>query len=332
VTPLIVGGTGMVGPGVVRAFAERGVAPFVLHRGGTAADSELPAAAVVRADRRDAEAVRRTIREHGADTVVDLACFDPEDVASLVAALPEGIRVVVVSTVSVYGPPTRDGPIHEESPCRPISDYGRAKRAVEEEIARRLPGATVVRLGACFREGAVLDGQCFEDAYWLGAMVRAEPSLLVDGGAALWNLLHADDAGRAIAALAASEEAAGETVLVASRTPHGWRRQYEWIAEDLGLPLRVVDVPSSWLLPRLGDREFLDENSLGNHVYDLSRLERLAPEARQRVELRPALARTARALVDRGELGDPELAREALRACRDWLALDPGAHSSSTTG
>ena len=332
---LVIGGTGMVGPGVVRALQDRDVEPVVLHRGATETRFERPVRRV-RGDRRDPASVRSALERFGVETVIDLACFGPEDARALADSVGPGHRVVMISSVAAYGPLRDGGPLVETRPCHPITAYGRAKLDADRALREALPAATIVRLGACFRAGDNLDGQLFEDAYWLRNLTEGGPTLLADGGAARWNLVHADDAGRAIVGLADCDEAVGETVLVGSRSTRTWREQHEIVAAGLGRELRVVATDAAWLRSRISDREFLDEMSLWDQSYDLSKLGRLLPGYRERVDLAEALVRTAESIVGRGALGDPELAREERRLAEAWVAertATPRAgHSSITTG
>jgi nucleoside-diphosphate-sugar epimerase len=285
---------------------------------------------VVQADRRDPAAVRETIARRGVDTVIDLACFEPDDARALCAAVTPDLRVVVVSTVLAYGPLTA-GPLDEGRACRPTSEYGSRKLEADRIVEAAHP-ATIVRLGPCFREGCYLDGQLFEDSYWLQGVVAGDPLLLADGGTARWNLIHADDAGRAIAGLAACEAATGETVVVGSHRTRSWREQYELIAAGLGREARLVVADSAWLRARISDTGFLDEASLWDQDYDLSKLRRLLPEYREEVDLAAALVRTGEAALEDGELGDSELALEARQLAEEWEGRSAGQSSSITTG
>lgn len=75
----------------------------------------------------------------------------PEDLAQhaalagAVLAVAEGRPVLLASSAAVYGVPG-DGPCREEDVLAPLSDYGRAKARMEE-VALRVPGAHVLRIG-----------------------------------------------------------------------------------------------------------------------------------------------------------------------------------------
>jgi len=53
------------------------------------------------------------------------------------------VPVLIASTQAVYGP--QAGALSEDTPCQPTSDYGRAKRAMEQAVAGR--DATCLRIG-----------------------------------------------------------------------------------------------------------------------------------------------------------------------------------------
>lgn len=72
-----------------------------------------------------------------------------------VNSCPEITRVIVVSTISVYGTDHR-GVVDEASPCRPRTPYGRAKLASEQTWLRALRPScelAVLRLGAVVTAG-----------------------------------------------------------------------------------------------------------------------------------------------------------------------------------
>lgn len=306
----VVGGTGMVGLGVLRALTAAGDDVVVVHRGKTR--EPLPAGVrTVLADRNEPGRLAAVVAAARPDAVVDLACYTDADATVTVEACADVPRVVVVSSVNAVGGPFTP-PLAEDVAAAPVSEYGRDKRAAEEVFAQAWRSgrsdAVVVRLGPIYRPGCYLDGQLCEDAYWLGHLLAGMPALVADDGEALWNLLHADDAGRAIAALLANDAARATTVLVGSRAPLRWRHYYELMYRHFGVPPRLVSRPAAWWQEQLGEPGLLHEMSRWDQVYDLSRLERLAPGYSERVDHRAALPATAAELADRREVGDPEVA------------------------
>lgn len=72
-----------------------------------------------------------------ANTTLALAACD-------LAGRAGGVRVLLASTQAIYGPSA--DVLHEQSPCHPTSDYGRAKLAMEQAVAGR-SHVTCLRIG-----------------------------------------------------------------------------------------------------------------------------------------------------------------------------------------
>ncbi len=109
---LVIGGTGFIGPHLVRALARMGHSVSILHRGSTQAD--LPAESIL-VDRRDLVAIRPK-----ADVVVDLILSSGAQAKSLMDTF-RGVarRVVAASSIDVY---RACGVLHgsEEGPLDPV--------------------------------------------------------------------------------------------------------------------------------------------------------------------------------------------------------------------
>jgi nucleoside-diphosphate-sugar epimerase len=109
---LVIGGTGFIGPHLVRELARMGHSVAVFHRGSTRAD--LPAESIL-GERRDLAALRPK-----ADVVIDLILSSGAQAKSLMEAF-RGVagRVVAASSIDVY---RACGVLHgsEEGPLDPV--------------------------------------------------------------------------------------------------------------------------------------------------------------------------------------------------------------------
>lgn len=147
---LVVGGTGRLGGLLRRAWrqagAGAGVMPlFAARREGAGGDLLLDPLACP-------EALAAALR--GADAVLDLAgptSGPPQALAAhaavvhaLLAARPGRMPLIVASSAAVYG--RSDLPIVAEAPLDPASAYGRAKQAMEAELAGQA-GCCCLRIG-----------------------------------------------------------------------------------------------------------------------------------------------------------------------------------------
>lgn len=152
---LVLGGSGRLGGLLRRVWAgpgDFGLDPVWQARSGAAATT--CGGGWLRLDPlREAEALRAAVRAAEAvlmlagptrGTAAELAVNRDLALATLAAA--EGRPVILASSAAVYGAPPPPGLCRETDPLRPVSDYGRAKAAMEAAAAGH-PGALVVRIG-----------------------------------------------------------------------------------------------------------------------------------------------------------------------------------------
>ena len=147
---LVLGGTGFVGQAACKELMRRGVetvaASRTPHPYGTFTSHRA-------FDRRDPEALARVLAEVRPDVVLDLACYQPEEVRQLAERF-DGERYVFVST-GVY--PDLHGALAREDDFVPYQgeppaelDYREGKRWCESVLMRsRLPW-TILRPPAIF--------------------------------------------------------------------------------------------------------------------------------------------------------------------------------------
>jgi nucleoside-diphosphate-sugar epimerase len=143
---LVTGGTGFLGLHLARALAGGGyeVRTLDVHEPGPHAD---PAWEFVRADVRDADAMRRAVA--GCEVVVDNAALVPvtrSDAASYWSVNVEGCRttlraareadayVLHISSSAIYGVP-RELPIRATTPLAPFEPYGESKAEADRVVA-----------------------------------------------------------------------------------------------------------------------------------------------------------------------------------------------------
>ncbi|WP_432985154.1 UDP-glucose 4-epimerase GalE [Dactylosporangium sp. CA-233914] len=156
---LVTGGAGYIGAHVVTALSESGIESVVVDDLSTGRAARVPfGVPLVRADVRDAAAVREVFRRHRPGGVIHLAAR--KDVAEstahplryyqdnldglrcvLAAVAASGTRrVLFSSSAAVYGTPRRS-PVREEDPAEPANAYGRTKLIGEWMLRDAAAGA-----------------------------------------------------------------------------------------------------------------------------------------------------------------------------------------------
>jgi UDP-glucose-4-epimerase GalE len=181
-TVLVTGGAGYIGSHTAKALRQAGHRVVIydnLSAGHRAAALDAP---LVVGDVRDVDAVRRAIRQSGADAVMHFAAWlsVPDSVrdplgyyrnnvqgalATLEAMAYENCRQFIFSsTCAVYGEPI-ETPLRETHPTKPINAYGQTKLAVEHALPHleRAHGIRFVALRYFNAAGADPAGELGED-------------------------------------------------------------------------------------------------------------------------------------------------------------------------
>lgn len=99
---LVIGGTGFIGPSVIRRLAAAGHAVAVVHRGRHAAT--LPAGVqTIRGDRGNLRLMASEFAQFAPDVVIDMVCYNEAEATGLMQAFSGLARhVVVASSQDVY--------------------------------------------------------------------------------------------------------------------------------------------------------------------------------------------------------------------------------------
>ena len=181
-TVLVTGGAGYIGSHTAKVLRRAGYRTVIFDNLSAGHRDACLGASLIEGDIRDTDAVRRALRESGADAVVHFAAWlivsesmhDPVGyyrnnvlgtLATLEAMAAEGCtRFVFSSTCAVYGEPVRV-PLTEDHPTAPINPYGQTKLAVEQALPHfeRAYGLRSIRLRYFNAAGADPDGELGED-------------------------------------------------------------------------------------------------------------------------------------------------------------------------
>jgi nucleoside-diphosphate-sugar epimerase len=121
----VIGGTRFIGRAAVEDLASAGHSLLLIHRGETEPEG-LPDAEHLHADRADLPRHADAVAGFRPDAALDCRALTRKDAEIALAALPRGIRLVVLSSIDVYrafgalneGRETDPVPIDEESPVR----------------------------------------------------------------------------------------------------------------------------------------------------------------------------------------------------------------------
>jgi len=256
VSTLVTGGTGFLGRSVVRLLRERGDEVTALVREGSdAAPLEALGATIVRGDALAPDDVRRAAVDaarivHVAGLVAyerrdvpRLRAMNVDSVRNVVAALPDGARLVHVSSVAAIGPaPARDRPATEEQPWPERASaypYPASKRAGEQvALAAVAEGKDVVVASPAFVLGAGDANKSSTFAVW--RYLQGTLRVHTPGGL---SYVHVDDVAAGIVAVA-DRGRAGERYALANRDGNLSHEDFfRRIGEMTGERRRMVGLP-----------------------------------------------------------------------------------------
>jgi nucleoside-diphosphate-sugar epimerase len=222
----------------LRALA-RTTAPDLAAAGAEVVTGALEDPAALQRLVEGAEVVHHVAGAIAARSEADFMRVNGEGTARVAeAARAAGVRrFVYVSSIAVSGPSVRGKPMDEAGAARPITPYGRSKRAGEEAVVRSGVSYTIVRPPVVYgpRDRALL--RVFRIAR------RGYAPLLGDGLQEL-SLIFAPDLARALLAAAASPAAEGRTYHAADPEVVTQRELVRAIGRACGRTVRTVAVPA----------------------------------------------------------------------------------------
>lgn len=270
---LIIGGSGFVSGTLARTARDAGYDVWVVTRGRRPVPDGVTA---LKADRKDDEAFAAAIEDANMrwDLAVDCIAYDREDTQQDLDLLPGRVdQLVFISTDFVFDPARRSFPQPSENPHFLRGGYGGRKRQAERRLINGDTGEmqwTVLR--PCHIYGPGSDLGCMpehaRDPELLERLRDGEPLRLVGGGHFLQQPVFVHDLAELILSAQGNEVINGQAYNVGGPDIVEARRCYEIIADILGVPLAVEELP----IARSRDEQPEWEPFLCHRIYDLTPL------------------------------------------------------------
>lgn len=244
---VILGGTWFVGRAICTELAARGHELLVVHR-GQAEPPDLAAARHLHAERASWPRHRAEIAGFRPDAAVDVAALDGKGADDALRALPDGLRLVALSSVDVYRAyesvhakiHTDPVPLTEQSPLRTTRHLdGPQWENLDIEARYLAAGAAVLRLGAVYGEH---DYQ--HRLEFILRRVRAGRTRIPFGaGTVLFSRVYVGDVATAVAAAVETTAGEGEPFNVVESATPSIRLLAEQILAAVDSDAQLVTVP-----------------------------------------------------------------------------------------
>jgi nucleoside-diphosphate-sugar epimerase len=240
---LIIGGTGSFSVRVTESAVSRGHNVVLYNRGQRRVPDGLR---VIEGERSELRRHAEEISAFDPEVVVDSICFKPQEAEDLVSLFPDIRRLIMISSVDVYGEDESFVPITETQEPRPVSEYGKNKLACEQLLLQ-----TFGRRVTIFRPSHILGRRFVTASLWSRSPYlvdrirkgKAIPTL--DGGRNLSTPVYSGDIAEWIMRALEKPETGGEVFNAVGGHTITKKRYFEIIAEILGVELRLVSVPSA---------------------------------------------------------------------------------------
>ncbi|MEQ4205049.1 NAD-dependent epimerase/dehydratase family protein [Actinopolymorpha sp. B9G3] len=253
---VVLGGTWFIGRAVTQHLARQGHDVLVVHRGKTE-PAELASVRHLHVERSALPGAAGEIAAFRPDAAVDVSAGNGADAQAALAALPDDIALVAISSGDVYRAyeglhtdrQTDLVPLTETSPLRERryvdgSDYENLE--IEELYLAR--GGVSLRLGCVY--GPYDYQRRFE--FVLRRLRAGRTAIPVGSGGFLFSRVHVDDVASAVSTVLDHPDCAGEAFNVVERPTAPYRLFAEQIlaaAGDAGAGTELVRVPDPALPP-----------------------------------------------------------------------------------
>lgn len=295
---LIIGGTGLISGGIVKALKTRGADITVFNRGQT--EDRSGGLRHLQGDRNDFAAFEQTVTAAGPwDVVIDMICFNAAQAESDVRAFAGKCgHFIFCSTVCTYGNTQTTVPTTELTLQNPHSDYGRGKVDCEQLFLRaQADGAlpvTIFRPSHTYGpSGPVINNLGWEPSF-VDRLRRGLPVIVSGDGHGLWQSAYAEDVGRGFAFAAGERHTFGEAYNVTADEVVTWDEYTIRTAAAIGAPTpKIVHIPTDLLLTLHAERlQPLEEIFRYHGVYSSEKLKRDVPEFQNTMGYEEGVRRT----------------------------------------
>lgn len=303
---LVIGGSGVIGSGIVESAAKAGHDITAVSRQKTIIQKDFPNVRRIRADWSDINSAQAIINEGGGgyEVVVDGRVFTKEQlIRDLEIAGRHCAQFVYISTVGVYEQPfhnaTEDAPKRLE---KLLWSYSYGKRDAEiyiEQNRDKYPcGITVIRPPLTYgntRIPIAVAPQRFSHYTLIDRIIKHKPIVFIKDGNNQGCITHISTFADGVAGTFLNRAAIGQAYHICDDVSYTWEDVINTVGEIIGVKPEIVHVPVGILkIYRDGLYDEIRYNKMSEGTLDNSRIKSLCPNVRYSVPLREGLSETVR--------------------------------------
>lgn len=285
---LFIGGTGTISMAISKLLLQKGWDLYLLNRGNRNETAGLEKAHFITVDINDEAAVAEKLKGMHFDVACDFIGFVVPQLERDYRLLKDKVdQFMYISSASAYQKPVGNYVVSEKTPlANPYWEYSRNKIACEDYLMKlyRDEGfpVTIIRPSHTYDERSVpLGVHGDKGSYQVVKRIKEGKPVVIHGdGTSLWTITHNSDFAKGFVGLMGNIHAIGEAVQIMSDESVTWNQIYGCIARALGVELKAVYAPSTYLAAHshydftgslIGDKA----NSV---VFDCSKLKSLVPD------------------------------------------------------
>lgn len=281
---LFIGGSGLISTAVTHQAIKRNIDLYVMNR-GQKNDKLPPEVNIIKCDITDEKAVKKAIKKHEFDVVVNWIAYEEVDVKRDYRLFKNKTKqYVFISTASAYQKPLPELPVTEETPLdNKYWVYSQQKTMCENylfSINNPKFNVTVIRPSHTYGDHSLVF-QLKSGKYpftLLKRMIEQKPIVLPDDGKSLWTLTYNYDFAEAFLDVLGNEKTYQNYYHITSDKVYSWNEITQSIYQALDVKPNIIYIPTDFILiyfPEFKGELYGDKK--GDAIFDNSKIKSVAP-------------------------------------------------------
>lgn len=279
---LFIGGTGNISTEASKLAVSQGIDLYLLNRGTSG--TQVPGAKTIVGDIYNFDEVKKVLKDHTWDVVVNWIAFIPSHIRSDIELFKGKTKqYIFISSASVYQKPPTYPIITESTPLyNPFWAYSRDKIDCENELMKAYQEMdfpiTIVRPSHTYDKTIPLTIGGWTEYTAIDRMKKGQKVIIQGDGTSLWTVTHSEDFAKGFNGLLGNQRAIGHPVHITSDEVLTWNQIYQAVADAVGLELNAVHITSDFISSVIpGEKDGLWGDKSHCAIFDNSKIKSLVP-------------------------------------------------------